>query len=302
MPPAFDLRERFGRAVRASRTRLGLSQEALAEKAGLDRTYVSDVERGVRNIGLENVQKLAVALDTEAATLLGPAGTTAPRYRVRHEFRHDCGFIIAATSVEKAAVRTAAELRSLPFSLFRSVDLKTLSGITGALFADAIAAETGGLVNPIEKGHPDVVPKLASTASEAALRNYPMGLEIKCTVGSVAKGSALKPGEPRVGALRGLTWQAHHREVRSLLGLVVDFAGDTASTARFPIITAAFFSDRLDEHDWGEISGTTGRNTKVTGMTQAGRRKLAAGWVAVLDQSPYPEAYGKILAASFAQD
>lgn len=65
----------------------------------------------------------------------------------------------------------------------------------GALFATHIAQQTGAIVNPIEKGHPDVIPEKGRGAIEAQLRNYPEGLEIKCTVGNVAKGSSLEPGQ-----------------------------------------------------------------------------------------------------------
>ncbi len=58
-----DVRIAFGRRVRTVRESKGLSQEALAELAGLHRTYVSGVERGQRNIGLENLVRLARALD-----------------------------------------------------------------------------------------------------------------------------------------------------------------------------------------------------------------------------------------------
>lgn len=53
----------FGRRVRALRQASGLSQEALAERAGIHRTYVSSLEQGRRNVGLDNIMKLAAALD-----------------------------------------------------------------------------------------------------------------------------------------------------------------------------------------------------------------------------------------------
>ena len=53
----------FGRQVRSAREAHGWSQEQLAEKAHLDRTYIGGVERGERNLALLNVNKLAVALD-----------------------------------------------------------------------------------------------------------------------------------------------------------------------------------------------------------------------------------------------
>ena len=57
---------RFGKAVRARRLALGISQEELAFRAGIHRTYVGDVERGVRNISLSNIHRLAVGLGCRA--------------------------------------------------------------------------------------------------------------------------------------------------------------------------------------------------------------------------------------------
>lgn len=50
-----DIKKTFGLNVRKYRTNLGISQEALAEKAGLHRTYISDIERFKRNVSLENI-------------------------------------------------------------------------------------------------------------------------------------------------------------------------------------------------------------------------------------------------------
>ena len=66
-------RRAFGARVRDLRRDLGISQEALAERAGLHRTYVSSVERGERNISLDNIHALADALDVAAAQLLADA-------------------------------------------------------------------------------------------------------------------------------------------------------------------------------------------------------------------------------------
>jgi transcriptional regulator with XRE-family HTH domain len=52
----------FGKRLKSLRQKKGISQESLALSAGLDRTYVSGCERGLRNIGLENIYKLAIAL------------------------------------------------------------------------------------------------------------------------------------------------------------------------------------------------------------------------------------------------
>ena len=60
----------FGRAVRLQRHVLGLSQEELAWRAGLNRTYVTDVERGSRNLSLSTLEKLAAALETPLFVML----------------------------------------------------------------------------------------------------------------------------------------------------------------------------------------------------------------------------------------
>ena len=62
MPKRDRVLRSFGQSVAKHRRANNLSQEALAEKADLDRTYVSDIERGVRNPGVKNVVRLAKAL------------------------------------------------------------------------------------------------------------------------------------------------------------------------------------------------------------------------------------------------
>ncbi len=65
-----DIFLRFGKKLRLVRERKGLSQEKLAELAGLHRTYVSSVERGKRNISLLNIERLAHALGVSLAKLM----------------------------------------------------------------------------------------------------------------------------------------------------------------------------------------------------------------------------------------
>ena len=65
-----DVQRRFGKRLRELRHKAKLSQEDLALEAGLDRTYVSSVERGERNISLQNIVRLARALKVKAARLL----------------------------------------------------------------------------------------------------------------------------------------------------------------------------------------------------------------------------------------
>lgn len=53
----------FGQRIRTLRKEKGLSQEAFADLVGLDRSYIGGVERGMRNVSLANIQKLAAALE-----------------------------------------------------------------------------------------------------------------------------------------------------------------------------------------------------------------------------------------------
>ena len=64
---ALDL---LGATVRTCRRRLGLSQEALADRVGLHRTYIGGIERGERNVALLNLLRLARALETQLSKLL----------------------------------------------------------------------------------------------------------------------------------------------------------------------------------------------------------------------------------------
>jgi transcriptional regulator with XRE-family HTH domain len=64
-----DIRERFGFSVKIRREDLGLTQEEFAERARIHRTYLSDVERGQRNISLLNIERVAQALDMAMSEL-----------------------------------------------------------------------------------------------------------------------------------------------------------------------------------------------------------------------------------------
>ena len=65
-----DIIKVFGSNVKAYRQRIGLSQEAFAEKCGMHRTYISAIECFRRSISLENIQKIADALEIEPYQLL----------------------------------------------------------------------------------------------------------------------------------------------------------------------------------------------------------------------------------------
>jgi transcriptional regulator with XRE-family HTH domain len=64
-----NILERFGTRVRDLRKAQGLSQEAFADRCGLDRTYIGSVERGERNVSLENIERIANALEISISAL-----------------------------------------------------------------------------------------------------------------------------------------------------------------------------------------------------------------------------------------
>ena len=58
------IKEKVGQRIKELRTKQGLSQEEFAFKCDLDRTYITSLERGKRNISLENLEKIAKAFNT----------------------------------------------------------------------------------------------------------------------------------------------------------------------------------------------------------------------------------------------
>jgi len=70
IPQKMSLRMVFAKNLKRLRLEKGLSQEALADLAGLHRTYVGAVERGERNISIDNVERLTTALECDVKELL----------------------------------------------------------------------------------------------------------------------------------------------------------------------------------------------------------------------------------------
>lgn len=65
-----NAQQKLGKKIKQLRTDAGLSQERLGEITGLDRTYISGIERGVRNPSLKNIEKLAKALKVKTSELI----------------------------------------------------------------------------------------------------------------------------------------------------------------------------------------------------------------------------------------
>lgn len=64
----------LGATVRAMRNATGLSQEALADAAGIDRSHMGKIERGERNVTMLNIARIAAALDTKPSEVLRLSG------------------------------------------------------------------------------------------------------------------------------------------------------------------------------------------------------------------------------------
>ena len=216
-------------------------------------------------------------------------------YKVNSNFQKDLGFEVNHSFILDAVNNVNIFLSTLPPNLYKSIDFKTTGAMIGAVFCTKIVESVpGSVVNPIEKGHPDIIPLSGLNSPESVLRNYPTGLEIKGTIGNIRSGANLRAGVPRINDLTGITWQAHHREVNHLLGIVWDFVNNH-NEFYHPAITGVFFSDQLNQEDWGEISGTTGRNTKVTGMRSSGKQKMGEGVILLYDNEPHLEKYTRLL-------
>lgn len=69
MPNKIPITEKFGNRIKTLRKARGLSQEELAELSSLDRTYISGIERGLRNVALRNIESLAQALEVSISEL-----------------------------------------------------------------------------------------------------------------------------------------------------------------------------------------------------------------------------------------
>lgn len=68
--PKKSARSRFAERLRTERTARGLSQEELAARAGLHRTYIGSVERAERNISIDSMERLAQAIGLDVSDLL----------------------------------------------------------------------------------------------------------------------------------------------------------------------------------------------------------------------------------------
>lgn len=133
MKIASHVQSEFGSRIRELRKSKGLSQEEFSFACELDRTYVSQVEQGRRNISLQNIKAMADALQVPLVELFAPgisctstSSAATVGYRVRKKASISCGFNVSSNDILASSSSTAKQLQMLPFSLYQSIDLKTL--------------------------------------------------------------------------------------------------------------------------------------------------------------------------------
>ena len=315
----------FPKALRHYRNLAGMSQEALASAASLDRTYVSQLERGRKSPTLTTLAKLAHCLGTTVQHLLREPVSNIPvvpaDYLVRNLkqvtiARKRSGSETEAVAISTrpllAAVNTAHalidDLYSAELDIAAILGLRNLSAFVGELYAAALAKESDGLLaaNPHQDGHPDLLLMDAhgrrtwNELSERRNEKAPFspfaggGLEVKATCGSVPTPAVCKRkgierpqlGDSRIHCLLGYDWKAHHRGTNNLVGLLWDFV------AGRPRIAAVSYASNLGGEDWGETvrpRTDDSRTTSVSIMARSGIRKLYEGWLCVLSSGGYRE-------------
>ena len=315
--------ETFAERLRWFRGRRSISQEALSERAGLDRAFVSELERAKKSPTLTTVGKLAACLEIEPADLIRPLPperadvSVANDYLVRRDAvvevgRADGPAVLVDSRVLLSAVDLAHEqidrLASAELDVAAVLGMRNLSAFVGELYAAAILKAGGPLfrANPHQDGYPDLlVMDAAGRRAWAELHDrlrektpfspFPTGgIEVKATCGAVPSPAACrkrgfeKPdiGDTRADCLTGYDWKAHHRDTNNLVGLLWDFVGGV------PRIAAVFYRSDLGPADWGKIVQPKkggGRTTSVSIMTRPGVGKMYDGWLCVLKAGGYAE-------------
>ncbi len=304
----------FGEKVRELRLSVGISQEELASRANLHRTYIGMIERAEKNLTLENIEKIAKALNLKIADLFGQKKPVSQKYKfnqdVKVNFAGKNESLVIESFLFKQALEISnqkmAEIADLVPSLFKTLGMRNLSSFVGENFVDSISTISKGLLikNPHQDGYPDLIvmteegnkhfKKLADNLRDKSpFSNFETGgVEVKATCGSVPtpkelqKKNLSKPnvGDQRIEFLKSYDWKAHHRSTNNLVGLVWDFINGT------PTIVAVFFCSSLTTEDWGEIIQPKeggGRTTSVSIMPRGSVAKMYQGWIAVLDDERY---------------
>ena len=317
--------EIFAKALRHYRNLAAMSQESLADAASLDRTYISQLERGHKSPTLNTLAKLADCLGTTVQRLLREPVADSPIVQVdylvrnldqvavarrRHTGRHETvemptGYLLAAVNATHLLID---DLYSADLDIAATLGLRNLSAFVGELFAAALGKASDGLLapNPHQDGYPDLLlmdaygREVWRDLGEQLDEKTPFspfaggGVEVKATCGSVPTPAVCKRrglkrpqlGDTRIGCLQGYDWKSHHRGTNNLVGLLWDFV------AGRPRVAAVFYAGNLSRDDWGKVVQPRtdgGRTTSVSIMARSGIRKMYEGWLCVLSTGGYRE-------------
>lgn len=315
-----NLTETFARSLRVRREQAGLTQEALADQSGLDRTYVSQLERGLKSPTLNTIESVANAIGVAAAKLLRESPAVSPRIGKDYIVRGVKSLAIRRENeripVDAAPVIHAIDtmhdllddLYASELDVARLLGMRNLSAFVGELLSTAILAsgKMPFVKNPHQDGYPDLLllDRFGKKTWDGLRGRFnekrpfsPFlggGLEIKATCGSVPtpatcrSRSMARPdiGDQRIGCTTSFDWKAHHRDTNNLLGVFWDFIGSR------PRVAALFYSAELTVNDWGRIVRPReggSRTTSVSIISDSGRRKMLEGWLCVLRHGGYVE-------------
>lgn len=311
----------FSAALKHYRELVGMSQEELAAASELDRTYISQLERGLKSPTLTTLEKLATCLGVEPHYLLRELrGMNGPRVPANYTVRPIDHVVVARgreqvqipTTVLTSAINVAHELiddmYAIDLDIAAVLGLRNLSAFIGELVAAAAAKTGDGLFepNPHQDGYPDLLlmdpvgkgewDRLQGRRNDKGPFSpfVAGGIEVKATCGSVPTPAVCRrrgierptSGDTRIGCMTAYDWKAHHRETNNLVGILWDFIGER------PRVAAMFYSSELEQEDWGEIvqpRAGGGRTTSVSIMSRSGIRKMYAGWLCVLSDGGYRE-------------
>jgi transcriptional regulator with XRE-family HTH domain len=312
----------FASSVRHLREAAGMSQEELGDSAGLDRTFISQLERGLKSPTLNTLDKVAACLGISATRLIGPAlepiRPVLPRDYVIRDDR-DLSIQVSDNRICSFSSRVAIDainathamidqLYGADLDIASVLGMRNLSSFIGELYAAGLKKTAGNLFqsNPHQDGYPDLLfmdeigqsewdRLLPQRKEKAPFSPFPGGgVEVKATCGSVptpaacAKKGLEKPGigDTRIGVMDNYDWKAHHRDTNNLIGILWDFINER------PRIAAVFYSSELEETDWSPIvvpKAKGGRTTSVSILKRPGIVKMFEGWICVVKDGGYRE-------------
>ena len=320
--------EIFAKALRHYRNLAAMSQESLASAASLDRTYISQLERGRKSPTLNTLAKLADCFGTTVQHLLREPVVDSPMVPadyfvrslkqvavVRRSSTAKKETVMVPTRSLLAAVNTTHALiddlyysDSADLEVATILGLRNLSAFVGELFAAALRKASDGLLsaNPHQDGYPDLLlmdaygrhvwRELGERLDEKAPFS-PFaggGVEVKATCGSVPTPAVCKRRgikRPMIGDTRiGCLLGYDWKSHHRDTNNLVGLLWDFV--AGRPHVAALFYASNLAENDWGKIvqpRAGGGRTTSVSIMTRAGIHKMYEGWLCVLSNGGYRE-------------